>query len=772
MICTDVRHPPWRQWRLFAPKFCRILAVVRNPFVVNGLGLQRNVGNPFVTPILEAMLLVQRHFQAGELGQAEAICRQILQQEPLQADALHSLGLIAHHVGRHDVAIDYIQQAIAVRPLTAEFHYDLGTVYQAQGKLDLAIASYRQALQLRPDAVEARNNLGTVLAAQGKMDEAIACYERALALNPNYAEIHNNLGLALLKGGKLDEAEACWRRAVRLKPEDVEPRTNLGYALRMKGQWEEAAACFHQALQLKPDFASAGYNLGAVFAELNEWDKAIACFQKTLRLKPDFADVHDTLGSLLNEQGKVDEAVASFQQALAIRPNARLRIALATRLPIVYQSMAELESWRSRLIREVGQLQRENVVHDLTDEPALSLFYLPYQGLNDRDILRDVARLYRAPQPIAGPPAASARGPSRKIRVGFLSAYFRGHSIGHWMQGLVAHLSRDLFEVIVLSVGCHEDKTATFIKQHADRYLVVPKHLPSARQLIAKQQLDVLFYPDIGMGPVAYSLAFSRLAPVQCVTVGHPVTTGIDTIDYFISSEALETAQAEEHYTEKLVRLKNLPIYFYRPEVPSPLKEREHFGLTAQDHIYVCPQTLFKFHPEFDPLLGAILRGDPLGVLVLSQGIQSHWEKLLRQRFAATLPDVLERIRFLPFLSYPDYLNVLALADVQLDTLHFGGGSTSYDGLAVGTPIVTLPTQLLRGRITLSLYRQMQVLDCVAAGTQEYVDIAVRLGTDAAYRQAIRAKILAANAVLFENSAGIRELEQFFLRAIHEGTSP
>jgi protein O-GlcNAc transferase len=271
----------------------------------------------------------------------------------------------------------------------------------------------------------------------------------------------------------------------------------------------------------------------------------------------------------------------------------------------------------------------------------------------------------------------------------------------------------------------------------------------------------VLFYTDIGMDPVTSTLAHSRLAPVQCTTWGHPVTTGIDTIDYFISSAALETEEAEQHYTETLVRLKTLQIYYYRPELPRPSLRREDFGLTSESHVYACPQSLFKLHPEFDAVLGGILRGDPRGTLLLSWGLAPRWEQLLRQRFAATLPDVVDRIRFLPKMNRPEFLSLLAVSDVLLDPLHFGGGNTSYEGLALGVPIVTLPSRFLRGRITFALYKQMDMLDCVVHSPREYNELALRLGTDKSYRDQVRAKILAANSVLYENSTGVKELEEF-----------
>src|SRR5208337_3284996 len=118
--------------------------------------------------------------------------------------------------------------------------------------------------------------------------------------------------------------------------------------------------------------------------------------------------------------------------------------------------------------------------------------------------------------------------------------------------------------VAVLSVGSFDDEVARFVRQHADRYLEVPPVLADARNLLAKQAFDVLFYTDVVMNPLVNTLAYSRLAPVQCVTWGHPETTALATMDYFLSSELFETEDADRHYTEKLVRLATLPAYCYR----------------------------------------------------------------------------------------------------------------------------------------------------------------------------------------------------------------
>jgi predicted O-linked N-acetylglucosamine transferase (SPINDLY family) len=281
------------------------------------------------------------------------------------------------------------------------------------------------------------------------------------------------------------------------------------------------------------------------------------------------------------------------------------------------------------------------------------------------------------------------------------------------------------------------------------------------RSRIAALNLDVLMLADVGMNTTTYTLAFSRMAPVQCVTWGHPVTTGNASVDYFISSELLETPEADAHYSERLVRLSNLGTYYYRPDPPPLSRTREYFGLDPARHVYLCPQTLFKLHPEFDPLVAEILRRDPLGDLVLLEGRHAAWTQLVRERFARTMPDVAERVRFLPPWPRGDFMHLNRLADVSLDTLHFGGGNTTYEALAVGTPVVTLPGPFMRSRIALALYRKMNLLDCVAQSAEQYVELAVRLGTDPDARRDMSQRIEKASGALFEDPAEVREFERF-----------
>jgi predicted O-linked N-acetylglucosamine transferase (SPINDLY family) len=714
-----------------------------------------------MTTLSQALATAIEHHRAGRFGQAERIYRSILQANPQHPDALHLLGLIAHEAGREDMALEYIRQAIAVRPDVASFHGSLGLAYQALGQHEQAVRAFQEALRLKPDYAEAHNNLGAVWKSQGQLDRAEAEFGEAIRHSPDFAEAHWNLARLLEEKGKPEEAAMHRRRAL---PQAAVAHRERGDALLRAGRLAEAVEAYRQAIAAAPTYVNAHNDLGNALQRVGKLDEAIACYFRALQIEPSHAPAHSNLGVYFKDQGKLEEAARHFKAAVAVQPSDTLRVLLATLLPPVYMSQEEVEERRRGLLENLARLEQDGIKLDPSREVVPNLFYLAYQGFNDRDIQRDFAALYVPNMP----PAPELRGncAGRKIRLGLISKYFKDHTIGLLMRGLVAKISRERFEVTTLTFAPPRDPVAQAICGGADRYVVLADHVPTARQTILDLNLDILFHADIGMDPTTFSLAFSRLAPVQCVTWGHPLTTGIPVIDFFVSSELIEPEGAEGHYTEKLMKLKTLPFYYYRPAPPAPLKEREHFGLPADAHVYACLQTLFKFHPQFDEALGGILRRDPQGLLVMLQGKHQHWEEMLRQRWATTLPDVVDRIRFLPPQKREDFLNLTAVSDVLLDTYPFSGGNTSYEGLALGVPIVTLAAPFMRGRITYALYKKMEMMDCVAATPAEYIDRAIELGTDAEHRRAVAEKIATASGVLFEDMEAVRELEEFFVEAV------
>jgi len=261
------------------------------------------------------------HHQSGRLQEAESVYESVLKEQPEHPDALHLLGVVAHHLGKNDLAVDLIERAIKVNPDEPNYHYNCGGAYQALGKNVEAVAQFEHALSLKPDYIEAHYNLGNIFQTQGRLEEAIVCYEESLTLKPDYIKSLINLGVVLQKSGRLDDAIARFEQVLALKPDYANAYNNLGTALKEQGKMNEAIARYKQALVIRPDYVGAHNNLGIIFQEQGQLDEAVACYKKALAIKPEFVEAYCNLGIALKQHGRLDEAIHGYEQALAIKPN-------------------------------------------------------------------------------------------------------------------------------------------------------------------------------------------------------------------------------------------------------------------------------------------------------------------------------------------------------------------------------------------------------------------------------------------------------------------
>jgi predicted O-linked N-acetylglucosamine transferase (SPINDLY family) len=669
------------------------------------------------------------------LIQAKTLYEQVLQVIPRHADALQWLGVIQHKLGNSERAIELIHQAIAASPGSAFFYSTLGNVLKDIGKNAEAEASYNQALALNPNLVEAHNNLGILQTMQGKLSESIESFRKALALFPGYAEALNNMGIALNALDKTEAALDAFQRAIKVTPNYAEAHLNMGNALHKKIP-----------------------------------DQALPYLRRGVALSPHSHMAFYYLARALHEHGELEEARANYAQCLALKPNPGVRIKSALMLPPIMGTDERVLSVRANFEENLAKLSSENVSFD---DPLKELcdtnFFLAYHGLNDKDIQTKVARFYAQACPsllFVARHCQGPRSPQRKKRIGFLSRYIVSHSVALSFSRIVAALSTTGgFDVTLISTIYAESHTLEeFYPNFQGQYVRIPVELEGARNCVGALELDILVYLDIGMESLSYFLAFARLAPVQCVVGGHPVTTGIPTLDYYLSSEMCEIENAQDHYSENLVRLPVGAFYFERPTVPAVGKTRFELGLPTDGCIYACPMTLFKLHPDFDVAMERILQLDPMGHVVLfSDKKFSAWQVQLERRFESTISaDVRDRIVFVPWVSDPqEFMRVIAASDVVLDPFHFGIGTTAIPVCAVGTPFVTRPSEFLRGRVGLFFCKLMDLMDCALDDVETYAIKAVSIATNPSERARLKSKILANNQVLFQNEKGLQDLIDF-----------
>jgi CRISPR-associated protein Csy1 len=294
--------------------------------------------------------------------------------------------------------------------------------------------------------------------------------------------------------------------------------------------------------------------------------------------------------------------------------------------------------------------------------------------------------------------------------------------------------------------------------------------LPSTiAPLIRSDRLDMLVYPELGMGQATFALASMRLAPRQYAAWGHPVTTGHATIDGFLSCAAMEPDGADLQYTEKLVRLPGIGTRFRRQTLPAHV-ERETYSLPRDATLLLCPQSLFKIHPENDALFARVLIANPRAMLVLFAGrhpaITDQFMRRLSHCFEQHGLPIRERTRVLPQVPHEDYLAINLACDAMLDTMRWSGGHTSVDALDCGLPLVTLPGAMMRGRQSAGMLSLLGLHELIAADVDDYVRIATRLCQDPAWREALAASIRERNGMLFDDSAPLQALEDFYREAV------
>ncbi len=334
------------------------------------------------------------------------------------------------------------------------------------------------------------------------------------------------------------------------------------------------------------------------------------------------------------------------------------------------------------------------------------------------------------------------------------------------MAGVLNRISSARLETFVICANAGAAKLRPTLDQ-AINLLPLTGGMSQTVETIRAARLDLLYYWEVGVDCWSYFLPFFRLARVQCTSWGWPVSSGIGNMDYFLSSELLEPADGDRHYSETLLRLRNIPNYYPRPTWLAPEPDRTRFAIGTNGPVYLCAQNPRKIQPDFDELAGGILRRDPHGELLM---IEAKWPAVteaIRERFSQRFPDCASRLRILRRMTQADYLTVLATADVVLDTTHYcGGANSTYDAFLVGAPVVTLPGALHRGRHTLAAYRKMEVADCIAPSAEEYVAKAVRLANDRDYRQDVSQRIVAAHDSLFDDTSAVREIEDTFERLI------
>ncbi len=489
--------------------------------------------------------------------------------------------------------------------------------------------------------------------------------------------------------------------------------------------------------------------------------------------------LHFSLILNLQRNGQIQEAISSANVASNHLPNDyTFKILKNLLVPIIYNTPDEIIFYRQQfitglqsLIQQTSLETRKQKKEALAGISHFTNFYLPYQAQNDRELQRQygnlVHQIMAANYPEAVKPLSMpSLKQNNKIRIGYASAYLHSYSGTLWLTGWLRHCDQQSFEIYCYYTGHTPDPITQQFQDYSDRFYYIPHNLEAVCQQVLADKLHILVFPEIGMEPQIMQMASLRLAPIQCVAWGHPVTSGLPTLDYFLSSELMESENAQAHYSETLIRLPNIGVSYPKPYIPPLTKTRADYHLREDAVIYLCCQAPFKYLPQYDYIFAEIARRVPQAQFLFLRG------ELLRQRLERAFNAVgLKYEDYCVFLTIPerfDYLMINLLSDIYLDTFDWSGGNTTLEAIACNLPIVTCPGKFMRGRHSYSFLRMIGVTNTIAHNEVEYIEIAVKLGIDPVWRRHIVERMSHHHDRVFDDTACVAGLEAFYKQVVRE----
>ncbi|MFO0388477.1 MAG: tetratricopeptide repeat protein [Alphaproteobacteria bacterium] len=704
--------------------------------------------NVVATPAINIGLTLQQAaaaLNAGSLEIAEAALASVLRVQPNNTDALNLAAYICMQRKQLDTAMGYISKAIDLNKKNGLFYFTASLIAKAQRKFDDMENLLLKALELKPPGYISQiySNLGDCLHEKRNIPAAIDYFSKAIAADVKNARAFFYRGMARYESVGLNEqVESDIAKGLELTP---------------------------HAVDMLCKFAGI-YNLN------HEFDKAQELLERARIIHPDHEEVLFLYAVNCEGRGEIEKARETFSLLLQKHPQSvRGRVADAFLLPVIPHDMEEIKQWRDRFMQGLQKMIDDKIVLHEPERQGLYLpFYQGYHGLDNKEFMQKLAEFFITCCPSINYTAAHCLAPrvaGKKIRIGFVSEFFHSKLITQFFSPLITSLAKDSeYEVIIFAHSARVNDKVQTLSSDVKKYVPLPISLPAAQQIVADEEIDVLIYLDIGLRLPSYLLALARLAPVQAVMGGHPLTTGIPNMDYFLTTACMEADGAEKHYTEKLFKDIDFLAVVNKQYIPCTPISRAELGLPDGDvHLYTCPVLLFKLHPDMDIVFSGILKKDIKARIILFDAGKIIWRQELEKRFATSVgSELAERIIFVPFAATDKFIHTMRAMDAVFDALHFSFGTTAFQLLGSEVPFVTKPGEFLRGRGAYGLFKMMNMLEMTADTVDGYIDIIVKLANDKTFYKQAQENIRKNNDSIFDNYAPVPEFISHLKRIYSE----
>ncbi len=508
----------------------------------------------------------------------------------------------------------------------------------------------------------------------------------------------------------------------------------IAYSHLQKKEFKKSSQLFEKLLKDYPDNLSILRNIIHSYAFSGDFEKAEQCIKKILKIKPDEPFAYQFLASVLKNQDKIEEMIKIVDEGLDKKSiNQKWELQKKILSPLIAKDKKEIDDYRKKISKGLDEIISSNIKLDYDNDQIISppLFELTYTDKDNLEINKKmVIALKKIYQPLNHKSLVNQKI-KNKIKIGFISAFFTDHTIGKLFKNLIFSLDLKFFDVVIYhSTKTKKGKIFNEFQSQNDngfRNEILPINLEDKIKVIESENFNILFYPDIGMSIEFYFLSLIRLAKYQITSWGHPETTGSESIDFFLCSKNLVTKNSEKFYSEKFLLMDKLPMIYNKPVIENRLTDND----LSKNNIYSCPQTLFKFHPDFDDYLFDILKKDKKAILYLVKDNNKVYYLKLIERFKKNKNFDSNRVIFLELINLNQFINHLGSSSVLLDPIYFGSGNSFHESMFYGTQTVTYPTKYIKSRIVSAAYNQMKVENPpIVNNKDDYVNRAIEIAND------------------------------------------
>jgi predicted O-linked N-acetylglucosamine transferase (SPINDLY family) len=716
-------------------------------------------------------------FASGRLAEAYELAQLALQAGAQNAEALLLAGRISIERGRSSEAITALSRLTASTPNDATAHAVLCAALRAAGRNKDAAAALQRALTLDPACGEALMQSALAALAAKRPSECLQLLSSAIAKQPSLPEAHFHLGNLHREQGRLVAAQQAYRNALAARPGYVDALNNLGALLKDMGQVAEARRLLTRAVELRPGMALAQASLGALLLDERDFSAAIVHLKASLQGDPRQGDTQYWLGNACMGAGDAEGAIKAYQAAIRLNSNdvkSRWGVVMAQVPPVLgldEPRQPGVDGFGRELAKLKAWLRAKHLSDAYLAVGAQQPYYLAYADGNHREVMREYgslcvnlmstwARQVGVPKPVA---ASGGR-----CKVGIVSSHINNHSVWNAVvRGWVEHLDATQFEVHVFHTGRAEDEQTQWAAKRVAKLHRAAGDWPAWAKLISDSRMDALLYPEIGMDATTVRLASLRLARLQMASWGHPLTTGLPTIDGYLSAAAFEPDGAQAHYSETLHTLPGLGCCYHAFGTRAGQADLRALGLSADEPFFLCAGTPFKYSPAHDALWVEIARRCRPCKLVFFRGnpdtLSSRLEARLEQVFARAGLDFGSTVRFVPWQNQADFFALQKRCAALLDSPGFSGFNTAMQAIECGTPVVAWEGPAMRSRFASGILRHIGLDEWVAHDIESFAGCVERLCRNTSAAARYREYLPARRTPLFDDRQPVHTLGRLLL---------